>query len=113
MLRYAVKNDYIDRTKVLSILNYDEKNNVFTIDIPDGVSEREVPYIMASFLKKGIRHVDPEWSMRWVKERIIPSSRQNIGHILKANHMERYNEYDMLMLSGGRSCQDEFYLEKL
>jgi hypothetical protein len=51
--------------------------------------------------------------MRWVRERIIPSSRQNIGHILKANHMKRYNEYDMLMLSGGRSCQDEFYLEKL
>lgn len=32
---------------------------------------------------------------------------------LRANGMERYDEYAMLIKNQGRSCQDEFYLEQM
>ena len=109
MITYAIKRN--NCSKILSFLNYDEKLKQFTIDIPEDVTKKEAPFMMSIFLEKGIRHIDAEWSMRWVKERIIPSSRQNIGQILRENKMERYDEFQMLMKNEGRSCQDELYLE--
>lgn len=108
MKKYAVKRT--DKNKVIAILNYDEKNKEFTIDIPDGVSEKESPFMMSLFLKKGIRHMDSEWSLKWVQSRIIPSSRQNIGEILRNNGMNSYDEYQLLVKNEGRSCQDEYYI---
>lgn len=35
--------------------------------------------------------MNSEWSMRWVQSRIIPSSRQNIGEILRVNGMRSYD----------------------
>lgn len=109
MKKYAVKRTGND--KILSILSYDEKAKTYQIDIPEDVSEGEAPFLMALFLQKGCRHIDEEWSMRWVRGRIIPSSRQNIGQILRENHMSSYDEHQLLMLHGGRCCQDELYLE--
>ena len=113
MKRYAIKRSTDDNHKVLSILNYDEQKREFTIDIPEDITQQEAPFLMSLFLEKGIRHIDPEWSMRWVRERIVPSSRQNIGQILRENHLEAYDEYFFLMQNQGRSCQDECYIEEL
>ena len=52
MLRYAVKRD--DKEKILSILNYDEDKKEFSIDIPKDVTEREAPFMMSLFVKRGI-----------------------------------------------------------
>ena len=38
-------------------------------------------------------------SLMWVKERIIPSGRQNIGSILKKHRLNKYSEMDILWLS--------------
>lgn len=111
MKRYAIKEG--KGSKVLSILVYDEDKKEFTIDIPEDVSEQEAPFMMAYFVRRGIRHIDPEWSMRWVRERIVPSSRQNIGQILRDNNMKAYDEYALLVKNKGWSCQDEFYLEEM
>lgn len=113
MKRYAIKNDQIDRNKILSILNYDEEKKEFTIDIPEYAVSNELPFVMASFWKRGLCKVSPEWSMRWVQSRIVPPSRQNIGQILRANGMKRYDEYALLVKNQGRCCQDEFYLEEI
>ncbi len=40
-------------------------------------------------------------------------TRQNIGQILRANGMKRYDEYALLVKNQGRCCQDEFYLEEI
>ena len=69
--------------------------------------------MLSLFLKKGIRSVDSKWSMRWVQSRIIPSSRQNIGEILRANGMRSYDEHKLLLKNEGRSCQDDFYIEDM
>lgn len=87
--------------------NYDSYRGVFGHEC---VNELIVSRVMDVL---GIRHVDSTWSMKWVQSRIVPSSRQNIGQILRANGMESYDEYKLLLKSQGRSCQDEFYIESL
>mgnify|MGYP007081395076 CR=1 FL=1 len=111
--RYAVKNDYIAPNKVISILNYDIKTKQFTIDIPEEAALNELPYIISSLKKRGFQKIGPEWSMIWVRSRIVPNTRQNIGQILRANKMRRYDEYELLLKNQGRCCQDEYYLEEI
>lgn len=111
MKRYAVKSNDLD--KVVSILNYEEDTKTYTIDIPEEITEQEAPFLMSLFLQKGIRHIDPDWSFRWVQSRIIPSSRQNIGEILRVNGLTAYDEHALLMKNQGRCCQDEYYLERI
>ena len=109
LVRYAIKRN--NRNKIVAILNYDEKTKTYTIDIPENVSSVETPFMMSLFLKKGIRKMDSNWSMKWVQSRIIPSSRQNIGEILRVNGMRSYDEHMLLLKNEGRCCQDEFYIE--
>lgn len=111
MERYAIKRN--NKNKAVAILNYDEKSKEYTIDIPDDITEKEAPFMISLFLKKGVRHLDSNWSMRWVQSRVIPSSRQNIGEILRANKMTSYDEHKLLIKNEGRSCQDEYYIEKI
>ena len=111
MNRYAIKRK--NRNKIVGILNYDERTKKYTIDIPENVTPEETPFMMSLFLKKGIRTMNSDWSMRWVQSRIIPSSRQNIGEILRVNGMRSYDEHELLLKNEGRSCQDEFYIEHM
>lgn len=111
MNRYAIKRT--NRNKVVGILNYDEMARTYTIDIPDGVSSEEAPFMLSLFLKKGIHSLNQDASMRWVRSRIIPSSRQNIREILEENEMTAYDEHTLLLKNKGRSCQDEFYIEEI
>ncbi len=111
MKKYAVKR--MNQNKTIAILNYDEKRKEYTIDIPKNVTEREAPFMMSLFLKEGIRHMDSEWSMKWVRSRVIPSSRQNIGEILRKNGMTTYDEHQLLIKNEGRCCQDECYIVEI
>ena len=45
-----------------------------------------------------------------MKQRVIPPEWQNIGQILRKNGMESYDEFPLLCMNQGRSCQDECYL---
>lgn len=109
MYRFAVKNR-IYNDKTVAYLLYDEAKGEYRIEVPDGVKSAEAPLIIADFIKKGQRVIGSEWSLRWVKQRVIPPERQNIGQILRENHMEYYDEFPLLRMNQGRSCQDECYL---
>lgn len=50
MSKYAIKR--INRNKTVGILNYDEQTKRYTINIPEDVSDKEVPFMMSLFLKK-------------------------------------------------------------
>lgn len=111
MKRYTIKRNHCDKT--VAILTYDEKSRKYTIDIPEDISEKESPFMLSLFVKKEIRHVSPDWSEKWVQSRVIPASRQNIGEILRVNGMNQYDEHQLLIKNEGRSCQDEFYIERV
>ena len=109
MRRFAIKNK-VYNGKTVAYLNYDEEKHEYEIEVPENVSSAEAPMIIADFIDKNQRKIDKEWSLRWVKQRVIPPERQNIGQILKENGMEYYDEFSLLIMNQGRSCQDECYL---
>ena len=112
MRKFAVKNGFYD-DKVVAYLLYDEKDRVYQIEVPEDVRSVEAPPIIADLVDKGERRIGKEWSLRWVRQRVIPPERQNIGQILRENGMDRYDEFLLLMKNHGRSCQDECYLEEV
>ena len=78
--------------------------------MPEDTKSNEAPLIIAAFIEKNQRVIGKEWSLRWVRERVIPPDRQNIGQILRENNMKFYDEFPLLVSNQGRSCQDECYL---
>ena len=112
MLKFAIKNAYYGG-KTVGYLYYDEKRREYEIEIPETVKSYEAPPILSDFIKRKQYRIGKEWSYRWVKERVTPSERQNIGQILKANQMLEYDEFKFLVKNEGRSCQDEFYIEQV
>ena len=75
-----------------------------------GTVETDVPMGLVPFAHDGKREVDPHWSRRWVEERIVPPSRQNIGQVLKANGLVEYDDFALLVHGMGRCSQDDFEL---
>ena len=106
-MKICVICDESAQMREIGYLFYFEKSGVFSIELSDAVSETEVPLFFASFIRKGIRTVDPGWSKRWVSSRIVPEERQNLGSILRENHMKEYDPYRLLMLGDGRCSQDD------
>lgn len=109
MYKFAIKNRvYHDKT--VAWLFYDEEKREYEIQVAEDAKSEEAPLIIAEFIKRNQRVIDKEWSLRWVRERVIPPERQNIGQILKENNMKFYDEFPLLVSNQGRSCQDECYL---
>ena len=106
-MKICVICDESAQMREIGYLFYFEVSAVFSIELSDAVSETEVPLFFESFIRKGIRTVDPGWSQRWVSSRIVPEERQNLGSILRENHMKEYDPYRLLMLGEGRCSQDD------
>ena len=111
MRAFAIKDEEL--TSILAYLLYYEQAKSFYIELPDDADPWETPLLLSSFLKRGEHTVNAYWSRMWVQQRIIPSDRQNLGQILKANGLDEYDEFHLLMLSNGRCAQDNCYLEEI
>lgn len=94
-------------------LLYFEREHSFIIELQDYLDEWDAPLLMASHVKRGEYTIGRELSYMWVKERIIPSGRQNISSILVNAKMSAYDEMTLLEKSGGRCSQDEMYIRKI
>lgn len=92
---------------IIGYLFYYEKSRTFAIELSDKIDEKEAPLFLSSFIRKGQLSVDPEWSARWVRQRIVPTDRQNLGMILRENRLKEYDAYRLLMLGKGRCAQDD------
>lgn len=97
----------------IGTLLYYEKEQSYIIELCAGVDEWTAPLLFTSLVRKGIYTVPREISFLWVKERIIPSGRQNINSLLKTHKMKEYNEMTLLELSEGRCIQDSLCIKKL
>lgn len=107
-IRDASMND-----EVLGILFYYDREKRFFIELLSEYDEWEAPFLFASFVKRKEYSIDSEWSLKWVRQRVVPSDRQNIGMILKNAGLEYYDEYRLLVLSEGRCAQDELYIKRI
>lgn len=95
------------------MLRYDEKKRAYSIELAPWATGDDLPMTLAPFADAGERTVDPAWSRAWVEERVVPPSRQNLGQVLKANGLSEYDNFALLMVSRGRSSQDDFELVEL
>ncbi|MBQ7581984.1 MAG: DUF2442 domain-containing protein [Lachnospiraceae bacterium] len=99
--------------RLVGYLFYYERAHRFYTELDGELDEWEAPAMFYGHVKRGIYSIDSKWSMKWVRQRIIPAERQNIGVILKENGLKFYDEYKLLCLSEGRCAQDECYVVKI
>lgn len=96
------------KSKPCAQLSYNTETGEYLIRIADDATADDVPMMMEPFVERDQLDMGPEWSRRWVEERLVPSSRQNIGEILRAHDLEEYDAFALLEASGGVSSQDYF-----
>ena len=106
---FAIKSEADISKKELAYLLYYEKERRFYIELPEEADPWETPLLLSSFIKRGEKTINSYWSLMWVRQRIIPSDRQNIGQVLKENGMEEYDEFKLLMSGQGRCAQDDYF----
>lgn len=97
---------------IIGTLLYYENEKEFIIELSEGLTEWTAPLLLTAFVKRGVYTIPRDISMLWVKERIIPSGRQNIGSILSTHKLKAYDEMKFLELSQGRCSQDSMYIKK-
>ena len=107
---FAIRDESTQEQKDLAYLLYYGREKQFYIELPENADAWETPLLLDSFVKRGETTVNSYWSKIWVQQRIVPIDRQNIGEILRDNHLKEYDEYELLMLAMGRCAQDDYYL---
>lgn len=109
LITYNVK----DTEKVWAKLTYDTANKEFHLSIPRDIDLIKSPILLSAYADNGIFELDAKQSLEWVKQRIIPSNRMNIGAILRALGLTEYDEHELLRALKGRCCQDWLYIEEV
>ncbi len=107
---FAIRHKDDKPRKDLAYLFYFEYEKEFLIEIPEGAEAWELPLMISSYAERGVLSLGPRLSAAWVRERIVPVERQNIGQILKELGLREYDEYALLTYAMGRCAQDDFYL---
>ena len=98
----------------LGVLVYDHSNKEFRIFIRMDRRLRLYPLPFCDYISKwGMYALDAKESLMWVRERIIPPNRANIGAILHELGLREYDEWVMLDSNNGLSCQDHIIMRKL
>lgn len=85
----------------------------FEINIDSDVSVDEVPAFFVPFVEKEERYIGADLALRWVRERVPPPGRQNLGEILDAHGLSEYSELALLRAGRGESSQDSFVVEEI
>ena len=107
--------EILDKENEISIgvLLYYEKEGTFIIELQDYLDEWNAPLLFTSYVRQRIYTIPREISFLWVKERVIPSGRQNISDILAHHRLKSYDEMKLLEISEGRCSQDSLYIRKI
>ena len=106
--------EILDEENALSmgVLLYYEREGTCIIELQENLDEWTSPLLFTSYVKKKIYTIPRDISFLWVKERIIPSGRQNINGILARHKLKSYDEIKFLEISEGRCSQDSLYIRK-
>lgn len=98
---------------VLSWNDEDTEESTFFININERASIADVPLLFVPFIRQNKRHISNKWTKRWIEERIVPSSRQNLGEVLRANDLKFYDEMALFIAGDGRCEQDDFFVREI
>ena len=106
--------DIFDNENEYSVgtLLYFEREKAFIVELADGLDEWTAPLLFTAYVKRGIFTIPRDVSLAWVRERIIPSNRQNINQILKNHKLKEYDEIKFLEISEGKCSQDSLIIKR-
>lgn len=110
---FAIYDKDLKRKQAIGYLYCYEKSGSYVIELCEDVNEWEAPLLFQGLVKKGIYTVPKDIALLWVRERVIPSGRQNIGLILKNAKLKEYNEKALLALSEGKCSQDQCFVTEI
>lgn len=99
-----------------AVLNWEIDNDeeaTLSIDIDESAGACDVPMLFVPFVRKNKRHICDKWAKRWIDERIVPISRQNLGEVLRANNLEFYDAMALFINGDGKCGQDDFYISEI
>lgn len=114
MRSFLIKENGCDSSeKECAVLSYDEEKDVYHVSIPASVNPDNLPAILGILARKGIREIEDRWARQFVKERVVPPDRQNIGMILRDAGLGYYSEFALLVYTSGRCAMDEFFIEEI
>ena len=113
MKRFALRDAANESAGVLALLECFERLRSFYIELPPHVDPWDLPFVLHEFARRGEPTVDSQWALRWVRSRLVPTERQNLGEVLRTNNLQSYDELSLLELTEGRCSQDECYLVPL
>lgn len=116
MRRFEIIDGARRNTSPCAVLNWENdktKGASLSIDINNRVNANEVPMLFSPFVRENKRHINDKWTKRWIEERIIPSSRQNLGEVLQANNLEFYDVMTLFINGNGKCAQDDFFISEI
>lgn len=94
-------------------LYYDEAKKQFSALINRTYPAEKLPMAFEPWAKRGSYELDHSQVLPWVEERIVPHNRQNIGMILQEHSLDNYDEFALLLASGGFCSQDNFVIKEI
>ena len=110
---FAIRNHDLGDDRDLGFFFYHEHGDGSYIELMEDVDEWDLPFILDHYARAGRRTVSPSHTLAFIRQRVIPSDRQNIGMILRDNGLETYDEFRLFILSDGRCAQDECYIRQI
>ena len=108
MKSYAIYDEDLERTSAIGYLFYYEKSESFVIELCEDLDEWEAPLLFQTLIREKRYTISSENSLMWVKERVIPSGRQNIGSILKKYKLKEKNNKFFLNYNHHYYCRNSF-----
>ena len=99
-----------------AVLNWEDKITdevSLSIDINEEATAEDVPMLFVPFVREHKLRIGDKWTKRWIEERIVPPSRQNLGEVLKANGLEFYDAMALFIAGEGKCEQDDFFIREV
>jgi hypothetical protein len=94
-------------------LTYEPEGKMWRIEINPKRDWDDTPLSLALHIRQGRYSLDERQSLAWVRDRLVPPNRQNIYQMLDALGLSEYDEFPILMHTGGISCNDGLHLKEL
>ncbi|MCR5292485.1 MAG: hypothetical protein K6E28_06330 [Eubacterium sp.] len=97
----------------VGVLLYYEQEKAYIIELESTLDEWTAPLLFSGYVKSSIYTIPRDISLAWIRERVIPSGRQNINSILNHHRLKEYDEMKLLELSEGKCSQDSLYIRRI
>ncbi|MDR1713187.1 MAG: hypothetical protein LBR39_03415 [Coriobacteriales bacterium] len=95
------------------LLSLDEQSGTWSLRINPECNWENTPLSLAIYIKSGIRELNAQQSLSWVRDRLLPPNRQNIYYVLNGLDLEQYDEAALIAHTRGVSPNDDLYLEPI